>query len=70
MSVCPNNNQAVANFNSFCVIGKGAHARLTEMIATKISIGGDVSQRVFLNYSWVRMGETEGSTLAELHQSG
>lgn len=36
MSVYPNNNEAVANLNSFRVIGKGAHARLIEMIATKI----------------------------------
>lgn len=54
MSVCPNNNQAVANFNSFCVIGKGAHARLTEMIATKNSIGGDVSQRITRGSEWGR----------------
>lgn len=39
----PNNNQEIANFNKFRVIGKGIHARLIEMIATKNNIGGDVS---------------------------
>lgn len=70
MSVYPNNYQAVANLNSFRVISKGVHARLIEMIMAKNSMGGDVSQTVFLSYSWAQMGETEGLTLAELHQTG
>lgn len=45
MSVYPNNNQAVTNFNNFRVIGKEVHSRLIEMIATKNNIGGDVLQK-------------------------